>query len=228
MRKNVVVAIDGPAGAGKSTVARKIAKTLGFIHLNSGALFRAVGVRAIQAGISLSDEQAVAEIARQLSFEFKVGADGTTRLFVDGRDIQDELYTETAGEYASKIGTLGELRQVLLEVQRSVRQQGSIVVEGRDAGSVVFPDAEFKFYLDADLDVRVGRRLKQLREEAERGGEKFALGFEEVKAEMTRRDVRDSTREIAPSKQADDALLVDTSGLSAEEVLTKLVSMINN
>lgn len=216
--------IDGPAGSGKSTVANKLAKRLGLIHLNSGALFRAVGLKAESRGVPLDDDAAIASLAAATEFRFKlqseVGEDSQreTRLFVDGLDLSERIRTDEAGILASRIGVLPELRQVLLKVQRSVACGQSVVVEGRDAGTVVFPDAEVKFYLDAALEVRAGRRFKELAAKDRTG----CLSLADVKRDMQARDQRELTRDVAPLRPAQDAVLIDTSDLSVDDVVLEL------
>lgn len=220
----MIVTIDGPAGSGKSTVARKLAKKLGFIHLNSGALFRAVGLKAVDRGTSLDDDLAVTTLAADTDFRFELASQGEavgkseTRLLVDGIDVSNRIRSDEAGKLASRIGLLPKLREVLLNVQRNVARGCSVVVEGRDAGTVVFPEAEVKFYLDAALDVRAARRFKELA--AAGTGEPRSL--EDVKHDMQARDERELTRDIAPLKPAVDALLIDTSDLSVEEVVDRM------
>lgn len=237
----IIVTIDGPAGSGKSTVAFKLARSLAFIHLNSGALFRAVGLEARSRGIEIRDpgigtpgpsgksptsgpdqasyEESIAAVARSLSFEFVLDQNRETRFLVDGKDKNDQVFSQQAGELASKIAVLGKLRQVLLEVQRSVAQKANVVVEGRDAGTIVFPDAPAKYFLEAGLEVRARRRFDQIL--AAKGGkvdEPDAV-FARIKAELAKRDERDLNRPIAPGVAAQDAALIDTADLSEEQVV---------
>jgi len=219
-----VLTIDGPAGSGKSTVAAKLAKKLGFVHLNSGALFRAVALEALARGISLQDDQAVSELARSLRFSFEVNLDdgGETQFLVNGLEVGSRIQSTAASEAASQVGLLKNLREVLVDVQRQVAaQHASVVVEGRDAGTVVFPGARHKFYLDASLDIRAKRRGLDL---AKLGGQITDSSSEDelfarVKSELDARDKRDQTREHSPHRKADNAVLVDTSGLTIDEVV---------
>jgi len=225
----VVITIDGPSGAGKSTVARKLANKLGFIHLNSGALFRAVALKALSSGLEVDKGSVLASLAQSIDFRFELDETRQTRLFVDGRDESAQLASEQAGRLASSIGVFPELREVLLNVQRQVGRTYSIVVEGRDAGSVVFPDAEAKFYLDAPLEVRATRRLAELRQRPSvENASKENANYEEVKAQMLTRDHRDSTREVAPNVKPQDAILIDTSSLSADEVVEKILGHVRH
>ncbi len=210
----MIVTIDGPAGSGKSTVARKLAKKLGFIHLNSGALFRAVGLLAREQNIALDNDEAVAKLARELNFQFLLGADSETKFLVDGADIGKKLADEAVGGLASVVGTLPSVRRRLLEVQRDIGASSSLVVEGRDSGTVVFPDAEKKFYLDASPEVRAVRRMK------EQGPGNVNL--EDVLKQIVDRDRQDATRKEAPHRRADDAILIDTSSLTPDEVVDRI------
>ncbi len=216
--RNIVVTIDGPAGAGKSTVSRNLAKRLGFAHLNSGSLFRAIGVQANKQNISLEDIDAVAELAETLSFSF----DDQGSLYVESpdilrRDVSAEISTAESGGFASKVAVIPRVREVCLKIQRTIASKNSVVVEGRDAGSIVFPDAEIKFYLVAEIEERARRRFAELNE---LGLNKVSL--EEVKAGLEERDYRDSTRDIAPQVQAEGAIRVDTTNMSIEEVVDEL------
>lgn len=208
----MIICIDGPAASGKSTVASKLARNLGFIHLNSGALFRAVALESIQTG----DDPAV--IARRLKFNFTLLPDKQTTLFVNNVDTTGKLDSPEIAEEASKIAVIPELRQELLQVQRS--QLGSLVVEGRDAGSVVFPDASFKFYLLASIEERARRRHSEL-------ASRFSSDLDDLKQDLVKRDARDEGREHAPQKAADDAIVINTDGMTVEQVVDFILNKIN-
>lgn len=217
----MIVTIDGPAGSGKSTAARNLANKLGFIHLNSGALFRAVGLKARDSGVPLDEDDQVAAVAAGIDFRFEVveeQGERFTRLFVDGTDIAARLKGDEAGALASRIGVLPRLREVLTAVQRRVAETGSLVLEGRDAGTVVFPESDVKFYLDASIDVRAARRYQELAAAGLAG----RVSFAEVKRDMETRDCREMTREAAPLRKAPGAVVVDTSELTIDEVVEKL------
>lgn len=216
----MIITIDGPAGSGKSTVARKIANKLGFIHLNSGALFRAVAVAAASAGVDLGDEAAVLDVAKRLQFSFFVTAESTTQLLVNGEDWSARLLSEDAGALASRVAVLPRIRQLLLEVQRAEGAKHSLVLEGRDAGSIIFPDAEAKFYLDAPLDLRAGRRFSELYPGSV---DLEGATFEAVRTDLAERDRRDSTREIAPQIVPDGAIVIDTELLGIDEVVQQIL-----
>ena len=221
----MIITIDGPAGSGKSTVARKIANKLGFIHLNSGALFRAVAVAAASAGVDLGDEAAVFDVAKRLQFSFFITAflatgESTTQLLVNGEDWSNRLSSEDAGALASKVAVLPKVRQLLLEVQRAEGSKHSLVLEGRDAGSIIFPNAEAKFYLDAPLDLRAGRRFSELYPGSV---DLEGATFEAVRADLMERDRRDSSREIAPQIVPDGAIVIDTEQLGIDEVVQQIL-----
>lgn len=225
----MVIAIDGPAGSGKSTVARKLANRLAFLHLNSGALFRAVGLFAKEQQLSLDDDAAVAGVARSMRFRFELKENGESRFYVNEEEIASRLAQEEVGALASKVALLPTVRQILLEVQRDTAKTHSLVVEGRDSGTVVFPDAEKKFYLDTSLDVRAKRRLNELQpasgtEGGERGNDAKLL--ERIREQLEARDRQDATRAIAPHRRASDAVFIDTSSRTPDEVVDEIVRVI--
>lgn len=220
------ITIDGPCASGKSTAARRLAKKLGFIHLNSGALYRAVGLAATEAGYAIDDDDSIAELARSMSYRFVLSDDNSTLLTVNDQDVSDRICSEQAGALASKVGVLPKVREVLTDVQRGVGKEASVVLEGRDAGTVVFPNAAFKFYLDADLEERVRRRFSEL--DAKRNGQSKdrELSIDAVREELQERDHRDSTRAVAPQVKAADALAVDTTKMSADEVVQHMYEIV--
>jgi cytidylate kinase len=220
-KKGPIVAIDGPAGSGKSTVAKLLAKRLGFTHIDTGALYRGVALLALENKAELESEKAVVSSAKDVHFEFRQ-TDAGNVLFLDGRNVGAAIRTESVGAAASVVSALPGVRALLLDLQRKQGDLGSVVLEGRDIGTVVFPKAQVKVFLTASIEARAQRRAAELEER----GQKADL--EQVKEEMIRRDRQDSTRAIAPLKQAEDALLVDTSGMSIESVLDRLESIVRN
>lgn len=220
-KKGPIVAIDGPAGSGKSTVAKLLAKRLGFTHIDTGALYRGVALLAIDNKAVLDNEKAVVSSAQGVHFEFRQ-TDAGNVLFLDGRNVGAAIRTEAVGAAASVVSALPGVRALLLDLQRRQGDLGSVVLEGRDIGTVVFPRAEVKIFLTASIEARAQRRAAELEER----GQKTDL--EQVKEEMIRRDRQDSTRAIAPLKQAEDAILVDTSGMSIDSVLDRLESIVRN
>lgn len=227
----MVIAIDGPSGSGKSTVARKLANRLAFIHLNSGALFRTVGLFAKEKGVPLEDDAAVAQLARALRFRFELNENDDTVFLVDGVDVTSRLAEEEVGALASRVALLPSVRQVLLEVQRAAAAEHSLVVEGRDSGTIVFPNAERKFYLDTNLEVRARRRLLELQSRtdssskaADAAQNESRLG--EVLEQLAARDRQDANRKVAPHRRAEDSILIDASDKSPEEVVDFIVLQI--
>jgi len=215
--KRIVVAIDGPAGAGKSTLAKRVARKLGFIYINTGAMYRAVAWWALQLNVSLTDMHRLEQLAKEARIE--LGA-GEGRVFLNGEDITENINGRRIAEAASKVSAVPGVRRALLTIQRSLAEQHSVVMEGRDIGSVVFPDAQVKIFLDADPGERARRRTLELQSQGQAVDEHFIAG------ELQQRDERDRKRSEAPLVQAPDAELVDTTGLSldqVEEVILKLI-----
>jgi cytidylate kinase len=207
-----VIAIDGPAGAGKSTVARALARRLGFFLLDTGAIYRAVALSAQRAGISWGDGVALGQMARQLPLRFD--ADGS--LFLGQEDVSADIRTPEISQGASTVSAHPDVRDALLDLQRKLAQAGRCVVEGRDIGTVVLPWAPVKIFLTASPEVRAQRRFDELRHKG------MPVGYDETLADLKDRDHRDSTRAIAPLRQADDAVAVDTSQLAESEVIDRL------
>jgi cytidylate kinase len=211
----LVVAIDGPAGAGKSTAARRLAEELGYQLLDTGATYRAVALLADRAGVAWSDAPALAELARGLDIAFRLEG-GRNHVFLSGEDVSALIRTPHISTGSSQVSAHPEVRGALLELQRRLGAGGGVVAEGRDVGTVVFPHADAKFFLTASPEVRARRRFEEL------GG--AAAGLDEAKtlAEIAARDHRDETRQTAPLRQADDAILVDSSTLGMDQVVAQL------
>ena len=210
-----VVAVDGPVGSGKSTVARRVATRLGYVYLDTGAMYRAVGLLATEAGVALDDETAVVALARSAGLRF----DGVGRLFAGGRDVSDAIRTLEMGAAASRVSALPGVRSLLVEEQRRLAGDTDIVMEGRDIGTNVFPDAAVKIYLTARPEVRAARRAAELREKGDEVDEAQVL------AALLERDRRDTTRAVAPLRKAVDAVELDTSELTVDEAVEAVVGI---
>jgi CMP/dCMP kinase len=207
-----VVAIDGPTASGKGTVAQRVAETLGFHYLDSGALYRLAALAAARRGIPLEDELRVAAIARALAIRF-VG----DRVWLEGEDVTDEIRTEVAGQNASKVASLPAVRDALMARQRAFAEAPGLVADGRDMGSVVFPEAALKVFLTATVEARAQRRLNQLIQKG------MSAIFADVVKELRIRDERDTNRPIAPLKRLADAQLLDTTEISADEAVQHIL-----
>lgn len=215
----MIVAIDGPAGVGKSTVAKQLASRLGYLYLDTGALYRAVAWATLQNGHDPADADAIAGLLPKLSIQMQFKNE-TIRVSVNGKDVSGELRTPVVSSAASVVSAIPAVRAWLLPVQRQIGQQGSVVAEGRDIGTKVFPAAEVKFFLEADPTVRADRRHREL-VAAGHGG-----GIEQTSAELAGRDNRDRSRAVAPLVPAQDAYHIDTSTLSAEEVVNQMLAVV--
>jgi cytidylate kinase len=214
-----VVAIDGPAGAGKSTAAKRLAVRLGYTFLDTGAIYRAVALSARNRGMSWADPVQLGALALGLDIRF-VPTGETNRVLVAGEDVTSEIRTAEISDGASRVSALPEVRAALLDIQRRVAAQHAVVAEGRDVGTVVFPDARAKFFLTASAEERARRRTKEL-ESAGRQAD-----FEKVLVEMRARDERDSTRSVAPLAKAKDAIEIDSGGLTPEQVVEKMMTVV--
>jgi cytidylate kinase len=217
MAKRFVVAIDGPAGAGKSTLARLVAEKLGFIYIDSGAMYRAVALWAMRAGVDLADMHRLEQLALAARIEFQAAS---SRILLNGEDVTGAIRVPEVSSAASKVSAVPGVRRALVEMQRQIGAEGGVVMEGRDIGTVVFPNAEVKIFLDADTQVRAERRASELRQKGE------AAETERVAREIRERDERDSKRADSPLMQAPDAVYVDSTGLSpaqVEQVILKLI-----
>lgn len=212
MEKIIRVAVDGPAGAGKSTVAKAVAKELGLIYLDTGAMYRALGLKALRLGIDPKDEKGVGTFLDGVSLEMKSG-EGGQRVILDGEDVSSAIREHEVSKAASDISALHSVRIKLVEMQRRIASGISVIMDGRDIGSFVLPDAEFKFYLDADPRVRAKRRVDEL---IERGQ---TADFDSVLDDIIKRDYNDSHRDFAPLVRVEDAIYVDTSDMSLDEVI---------
>jgi len=216
----VQVAIDGPAGAGKSSVARDVARELGYVYIDTGAMYRAVAYRALRAGLDAdTDAAAIGELAGRLAFEFRE-ADGERRLHVDGEDVSEVIRTPQVGNLSSPISAIAAVREHLVAAQRAMAQAGGVVMEGRDIGTVVLPAARVKVFLTATPQERARRRMKQL---AEKG---VHQDIDEILADIQERDHRDSTRDVAPLRRSEGAVEIVSDGMEKAQVVATICQII--
>ncbi len=221
-KKLKVVTIDGPSGGGKSTVSRKVAAALGYTYLDTGAMYRVVGFQCKRAGIDLTDAAALSGLLEQLEIRLlpPLHEGDDVRVLLNGEEISAAIRSPEAGMLASQVSALPAVRAKLTALQQEMGQAGGIVAEGRDTGTVVFPDAAWKFYLDAPPEERCRRRVAQLRAKGQQVNEQALL------AQIIQRDKQDCERTVAPLRMAEDAVLIDSSNLSAEEVAEKMLAVI--
>ena len=219
MSRPLIIAIDGPSGAGKSTLGRRLARELGLLYIDTGAMYRAVALAAEGEGVDLSDADRVAEVARRVSIRLE-GDPDSLRVLLDGRDVSAEIRGEGVGGAASVVSTIPEVRREMVRRQREMGRAGGVVLDGRDIGTVVFPSADVKFFLTAAAQERARRRFDEEQAKARE------QSFEETLAVINERDRRDSTRDDSPLRAASDAVLIDTTELSVEEVYARMLQVI--
>ncbi len=217
---HIVVAIDGPAGAGKSTVARKVARRLSLLYIDSGAMYRAVAWKALDEGVDLSNAEAVTATASSMKIELRSAAE-TTGVFVDGEEITGFIRTPEVTDASSRISAISAVREILVRQQQAMGREAGVVMEGRDIGTVVFPETPYKFYLDASVRERARRRQADLVQ----AGYEVDLG--RLEREVAARDERDSTRSASPLMKVEDASIIDTTGMSIEEVVDAIAERVD-
>lgn len=219
--KRKIIAIDGPAGAGKSTIAKRLAKELNIAYLDTGAMYRAVTLKALQAGVDLTDEDELVRLANKSKIEVLSSSDGH-KIILDGNDVSDEIRSTEVTSNTKYIANCSRVREVVVDWQRKIAEGQSIVMEGRDIGTVVFPNAEYKFYLDADLNERTHRRLKEMQEKGK------AMDKNQLARDIAQRDQKDMEREAGPLCKADDAIVIDSTRLNIDEVIDKMLQVIKH
>lgn len=215
-----ILTIDGPSGSGKGTISRAVAERLGWHYLDSGALYRAVGLAAAWEGVDLSDAEAVAQCARRTEIRFETQGAGEPHVIVNGKDATRQLRTETAGAAASAIAAQPPVRAALLDLQHGFRRLPGLVADGRDMGTVIFPDAPYKVFLTASAGERAQRRYKQLKEKG------VSVNLDSLLHEIAARDERDAGRAVAPLKPALDAVVVDSTGTPIAEVIERVLAVL--
>ena len=213
------IAVDGPAGAGKSTISKKVAKELGFVYIDTGAMYRTVGLKAVRCGIDTKDEDAVSSILPSLDIDIR--HEGVEQhIFLDGENVSDKIRTPEISMAASNVSAIPAVRVALVDVQRKLAENNDVVMDGRDIGTFVLPDAEIKIFLTASVDARAKRRYDELISKGE------DVSFDDVKKEMEIRDYNDSHRAVSPLKIADGATVIDTSDLTLEESIQKVTEFV--
>jgi cytidylate kinase len=215
----LVIAIDGPAASGKSTTARLVAQRLGYLHVDTGAMYRAVTLKVLRQGISPSDVERISRLVESTRVELK-GERGTLRVVLDGEDVTDPIRSPEVTRAVSAVSSLGAVRRAMVREQRTLGRNGGIVLEGRDIGTVVFPDADCKFFLIAGILARATRRMEEFQEKGVTGD------LAELEAEIAERDRKDSTREESPLRKADDAIEIDTSDLTIEAQVERVLGIV--
>lgn len=213
------IAIDGPAGAGKSSVAKAVAAKLGFIYVDTGALYRSIGVNALRHGIKTDDADAVIALLPETKVELRY-INGTQRVFLNGEDVSEAIRMPEASMAASNVSAIPAVRTFLLDLQRDMAKNNNVIMDGRDIGTVILPEAQYKFFLTASAEVRADRRFKELKEKG------IDVDYNALLEEIIQRDYNDSHRETAPLRQADDAILIDSSNMTLEESINAIADRV--
>ena len=220
MNSYINIAIDGPSGAGKTTMARRLARELGFILVDTGAMYRSIGLYIYEQKIEPGDEAAVTAALPNIHIDVRYDEDGAQHMILNGRDVSDQIREPVVSMYASGVSALGPVRAFLLQMQRELARTHNVIMDGRDIGTVILPQAQVKFFLTASDETRARRRLEQLRSKG------LDPRWEDVYAELIQRDQQDSSRDISPLRPAEDSILVDSSETSEEETLALMLGVI--
>jgi cytidylate kinase len=215
---NDIIAIDGPGGAGKSTIAGLLAEELGYLHLDTGAMYRAVTLAALEKNIGFNDNEALTKVAENINIDFNQKGE----IFIDGRNVSQEIRSQEVNAHVSETAAVKEVREILVKKQKKIAEENKVVMDGRDITTVVLPDAEYKFYLTASIEERARRRYEELK------SKNIEVDIEEIKNNIKERDKKDSQRKYSPLKKADDAVLIDSTNLSIEEVIEKIKKIIQD
>ncbi len=213
------IAIDGPSGAGKSTISKALAKKLSFIYIDTGALYRAIGLYVEQNGVGSTDLAKILELLPEINVDLKY-IDGEQHVFLNGKDVSDDIRTPIISKYASDVSAIKEVRQMLLSIQKDMAKKYNVIMDGRDIGTVILPNADVKIFLTASAEARAMRRFDELKEK------KMDVLYEDVLRDMIQRDKNDSSREMAPLKPAEDSVLVDTTGNTLEESILSMEKIV--
>lgn len=216
----MIIAVDGPSGAGKSTVARILAKKLGFLYIDTGAMYRALTLKVLDNNVAISDTATIYKLAQNVKIDLNANADGSLSVILDGNDVSLAIRNPRITQVVSDVAKIKEVRSILVKLQRKFGERGSCVLDGRDIGTVVFPNAQKKFFIDASAQERVNRRFKELK------GLGQDISEEAVSKDLSNRDKIDSTREESPLCKATDAIYIDTTHLSIDEVVNKMAGYI--
>ncbi len=218
----MIIAIDGPAGAGKSTVARIVAKKLKFVYIDTGAMYRAITLKALDKPIAINNTASLVKMTKSTKIDLVSKRDGSLKILMDGKDVSIAIRQPRITKSVSDVAKIRQIRKIMLELQRKLGRKNNSVLEGRDIGTVVFPDAQKKFYLDARLDERAKRRYKELKESLVRN-----VTLVSVSEDLTNRDTIDISRKFAPLKKAKDAIYIDTTYLGIDQVIGKILSEVH-
>lgn len=219
--QKIVIAIDGPSGVGKSTLGKALARRFGYTYLDSGAVYRAVGLKALESGIPLENHNSVAQLARDAEIKLE-GDPDHLKVYLDGRDVTAEIRTSESSRASSIVAVIPEVREAVIDKLRAMARANSVVMDGRDVGTKIFPDAQVKIFLEASSDVRARRRWEEERER------RRDVSVEEIHAELEERDRRDRERTATPLVKADDAILIDTSVMPIDDVIERVLEIVRS